>query len=292
MATLTQIIPIRKRSRNGHTSYIIKEATEFIMKTTLSFRNTYFLSVVLMTFVPRAWAEQDTNQTSTLTYGEVTNGIRGEIELISFQRRPTDIFVFVNHVADTNFVRPNFYAIYDKLITNDWDYWMPTNSFCGPIELRDSTGRKLPPLKPDPSRLKNYKGDELPLDPEVSSLASYPPTYSLQTESARHFRQFRWYSGPGIFPMVLFFTSPRSDLVRFIIRDPSKPKEPAPVPTLFERWFQLTDYFDIKQPGEYQLTVWPKIYKRSATNSDICERIDIPPVTVTIKWDGKSSSSK
>lgn len=50
--------------------------------------------------------------------------------------------------------------------------------------------------------------------------------------------------------------------------------------------FHLKDYFKIEKPGDYQLTVWPKIYKRSETNSDLCERIDLPPVTIPIKWAG------
>ena len=50
--------------------------------------------------------------------------------------------------------------------------------------------------------------------------------------------------------------------------------------------FNLKDYFKVQNPGEYQLTVWPKIYKRSTTNGDLCERIDLAPVTIpiTIKW--------
>lgn len=48
--------------------------------------------------------------------------------------------------------------------------------------------------------------------------------------------------------------------------------------------FYLKDYFKVKEPGEYQLTVWPKIYKRLGTNDDLCVRIDVPPVTIPIHW--------
>lgn len=48
--------------------------------------------------------------------------------------------------------------------------------------------------------------------------------------------------------------------------------------------FYLKDYFRIRNSGEYQLTVWPIIYKRSATNSDVCERINLTPVKIPIKW--------
>ena len=50
--------------------------------------------------------------------------------------------------------------------------------------------------------------------------------------------------------------------------------------------FHLQNYFKIEKPGDYQLTVWPKIYKKSETNQDIVQRIDLPPVTIPIKWTG------
>jgi hypothetical protein len=63
-----------------------------------------------------------------------------------------------------------------------------------------------------------------------------------------------------------------------------------PHPVIEGRWpdICLTNYFNIKKSGEYELTIWPKIYKRSAKDRDLCERIDVPPVTIPIKWDGKS----
>jgi len=48
--------------------------------------------------------------------------------------------------------------------------------------------------------------------------------------------------------------------------------------------FNLKDYFEIKNPGEYQMKVFPIIYKRSATNDDLCERVDLPPLAIPIKW--------
>ena len=49
----------------------------------------------------------------------------------------------------------------------------------------------------------------------------------------------------------------------------------------------LKDVFAVKEPGTYQLTLWPKIYKRSEKpddNRDIFQRIDLPAVAMTIKW--------
>jgi len=51
----------------------------------------------------------------------------------------------------------------------------------------------------------------------------------------------------------------------------------------------LKSIFEVKKPGEYQLTLWPKIYKRSEKpdeDHDIYQRIDLLPVIVKIKWDG------
>ena len=46
--------------------------------------------------------------------------------------------------------------------------------------------------------------------------------------------------------------------------------------------FTLNDLFDLKAKGDYKLTVWAKIYKRSATNDNIYNRIDLAPASTTI----------
>jgi hypothetical protein len=48
----------------------------------------------------------------------------------------------------------------------------------------------------------------------------------------------------------------------------------------------LTSYFHITRPGEYRLTVWPKIYRRMSTNDVECFRMDLAPVTIPFKWNG------
>jgi hypothetical protein len=50
----------------------------------------------------------------------------------------------------------------------------------------------------------------------------------------------------------------------------------------------LTKFFKLEKPGKYQLTIWPKIYKRVAPGADICERLDLPSVIIPIKWEGES----
>jgi hypothetical protein len=48
--------------------------------------------------------------------------------------------------------------------------------------------------------------------------------------------------------------------------------------------FKLEDLFEIKKPGDYVLTVWPKIYRRLKNDDDLCERIDVPPISLKIHW--------
>ena len=224
---------------------------------------------------------QVTNQPTKLTYGLATNGIRGEVEIASHQdeEKLTEIIVWVNHVGDTNLM-PDDDLIFAKTMRNEWDYYMATNSFCGPVEVRDAAGRIVPLVKP---KVSVYGGRELLFSPQVSSLLPYPETYNILDEHERYFSQFMFYSGPGVFPMPLFFMSKRTEMVRFQIRDSFKTNAAVPVPSLYERTFQLHDYFDLKTPGEYQFTVWPKLYNRSATNGEIYLRIDVPPVTGTFK---------
>lgn len=47
----------------------------------------------------------------------------------------------------------------------------------------------------------------------------------------------------------------------------------------------LTNYFQVESPGQYVLTVKPKIYKRVFQDSDLVQRIDVPAVTVRFKWE-------
>lgn len=124
-------------------------------------------------------------------------------------------------------------------------YFMATNSFCGPVELRDASGNKIPLLHP-----------------EVNSPEAYPDSYNLHSVSYILMGKYGRWSGPPL-PLVIWGVSP-------------------------ELRFPLQDYFKIKNPGEYQLTVWPKIYKRISPTNDLCRRIDIPSATVTVTWETDS----
>jgi len=127
-------------------------------------------------------------------------------------------------------------------------YLAPSNEFCGPVELRDAAGMKVPMLRP-----------------EVSSREAYPDTMSYAYLSQPKFRSYNGMA-PGDLSL---FTSEKDN------------NQPI-------KYFALLEYFAIKEPGEYQLTVWPKLYRRSNENRDLYIRIDIPPITVPIQVDRAS----
>lgn len=191
-----------------------------------------------------------------MTYGGVTNGIRGGVAVRPGAKRGPEITAFVTNSNPTELLRletgigflTNFLQ---KIESPDWLYYMGTNDFCGPLELRDANGKELPLLRP-----------------EVSRTDAYPARYSLSAENANYLRRFQVYSGSGIFPVPLLGIQSCSDLAKF----------------------NVVEYFELKEAGEYRLTVWPKIYKRISKTNDVCERMDVPPVTVTIRWAGQSAS--
>ena len=102
--------------------------------------------------------------------------------------------------------------------------------------------------------LRNESGNKMPLlNFDANSPKNYPSTYNLKLASRL---TEQWFYLPG----GLSGTDP--ELFRLHIQQ----------------------YFKIEKSGDYQLTVWPKIYKRSETNRNLCERIDLPPVTIPIHW--------
>lgn len=113
--------------------------------------------------------------------------------------------------------------------------------------------------------LRDKAGNKLHLlKPEVNSQDSYPNTYNLKIMRKLLMGENTYWSGPPV-PYALIGSD-------------------VPIS------FYLKDYFKIDEPGEYQLTVWPKIYKRISQTNDLCQRIDLPPVAVTINWSGNSTN--
>lgn len=181
-------------------------------------------------------------------WGLPTNGICGEAEVlwdnggdespvIAVSVVNTNINGFLGEPTPKN--SHEIAPILQKMFSGTMLFFAPTNQFCGPVELENTNGMKIPPLKP-----------------QISSRNSYPAFFSLSAVTKSKHNPLNFFPRP--------LGSWRDSLARF----------------------PLDDYFDIKKPGTYQLTVWPKIYKRASTNDDICHRIDLPPVSVTIKWNG------
>lgn len=105
--------------------------------------------------------------------------------------------------------------------------------------------------------LRDEKGKKVPLlKPGVNSQDSYPPSYSLTTAQRL--------------------------LARNVGLGASLPAALSGNDAEFG--FPLTKYFRLDEPGKYQLTIWPKIYKRSDADRDLVKRIDLSPVTIPIKW--------
>lgn len=192
------------------------------------------------------YASETTNSQTTNQMD--TNGIYAEVSFFPNiehdQRLTVDIFIvntntygFWGRKVDEN--TDNTATVLQQMFSDTFLYFTPTNPFYDAIQLQDTTGKKIPLLKP-----------------YVFSPSSYPAFFSLS--AARKSNQYPSASEPRS------LKSSHDTLAQF----------------------QLEDYFDIREPGDYQLTVWPKIYKRASTNDDICRRIDLPPVTVTIKWNG------
>jgi hypothetical protein len=229
------------------------------MKALIHSRLLLFLPGVCVLSLPCATSAQRLAANpvpADITYGSMTNGVRGGVDVRPGVKGGPAITVFVTNSNPGELIRletgisflTNFLQ---KIKSPDWLYYMATNEFCGLLELRDPNGKKLPLLRP-----------------EVSRTDAYPARYSLSAENANYLRRFQVYSGSGIFPVPLLGIQSCSELAKF----------------------NVVEYFELKEAGEYRLTVRPKIYKRMSKTNDVCERIDVPPVIVTIRWAGQSAS--
>ena len=241
------------------------------MKSQLVQETLTFLCAILSFLLPMACPAQTTvsdkpqpEHAPLENWGQATNGVKGGIS-VSWNDgpgHPPDVAVYVcqapkagsdSSSAGPVVVQRGVLYFGGEDITKSTNrnaprippqYYRATNSFCGPIALRDPSGRQVPLLHP-----------------ALSSLNAYPPTYSLRLAQADLMGRYLFYSGP---PMPTPLMTQLPQLARF----------------------HLEDHFPVKEPGDYQLTVWPKIYKRISTTNDLCERIDVPPVSVVVSWQG------
>lgn len=171
--------------------------------------------------------------------GAPTNGISGWVSVDAWSYL-VNVSVRIVH-GEIQFTNSS------RRLEPQWKYFLATNSFCGPLELRDAAGRDVPPRKPG-----------------VESLTSYPASFDLRSVRSN----FHWahlhafYSGPEVPEPIIVRSMPLAS-------------------------FYLSDYFAMRKPGRYTLIVWPKIYARKSAADTVCQRIDIPPVTAAVDWQGK-----
>jgi hypothetical protein len=132
------------------------------------------------------------------------------------------------------------------------------------LERRDPSGHgwkyfMATNLISGPMELCDAMGHKMPsLNPDCVSPEKWPSQYHLLEVWRSLIDKYKAYSGP---PMPL----------------------PLAAQDIQISSFHLIDYYKIEKPGEYKLTIWPKIYKRVSPSNDICERIDIPPVSIDFK---------
>ena len=124
-------------------------------------------------------------------------------------------------------------------------FLMPTNWFPGPAQLIGPDGQTILIQRPD-----------------VLSAASYPETLSFQSIKEDRMKPLGAALGP-IWGDYQIFDSTKA----------KKDEDNL-------RTCELRDYYQYNVPGKYQLTLWPKLYRRSGTNDDIFHRIDLPPVSL------------
>jgi hypothetical protein len=157
-------------------------------------------------------------------------------------------------IIQVTVLNTNNYGFYEEEVPEDYGMgWVR--------KVESGTCLYYAPTNPSPPivQIRDAAGRELVLRSSAPVLSNYPNSFSLSYAKSHK---------PD--PRTLF-----------------------PVPLTHSAgclaWFGVGDVCDIPKPGEYTLTAWAKIYKRASDNDDLCRRIDLPPVEVTIKWAGSNS---
>jgi hypothetical protein len=199
----------------------------------------------------------DTNQlgsTSETVWGTETNGLRGGIRMQA-------AYNVVVVVSQTGTLPPTANPMtYDPVLSQQLhrpvqimlggispDWFGPTNGYCGLIRVEDKNGNVVPELVPS-----------------LCDPGAYPD--SLRWSEI----QSRVGKGLTLFPLGKNIMCYR----KVSVADQPLTVECGP--------FSITNLFHLTSPGEYRLTVWPKLYRRSADNPDLFKRLDIAPVSVKI----------
>ena len=123
-------------------------------------------------------------------------------------------------------------------------YLVPTNGFLGVISLCDSNNLELPLVNPNLNSTNSYP-DKL----------DWHKMNEPRKDGGWGYWRLRCNNG--------IFRTPEQTLCQ-ICR------------------VNLRDIYMLTNSGTYKLTIWPKIYKRTETNEDIYQRIDLLPMSTTI----------
>jgi hypothetical protein len=238
-----------------------------------------FLGGVTWVIGHQTHAGQIDEARSESTLGKATNGLQGAVRLIShsYSNNYGEIVVFVNRINERGEPQqlPAQRELEERLANNDFDIFMAPNTFCGPVEVRDDQGNTVRSLKP-----------------EVTGRDAYPPFLSLKEEHSKFFsagtNKLVIWNGAQMFPVPLMVLRSSEELARFEIVGKAEADSVRRQDKYFRRTLVLGDYFDIKEAGEFTFTFSPKIYQRTATNGDVCARVDLPPVSVKIKIDASA----
>lgn len=95
-------------------------------------------------------------------------------------------------------------------------------------------------------------------------------------------------NSPGSYPDSFSYAEIRTN----------NPYAPMHFPVPLQSWwdqlarFEIRDHFVVPDPGAYKLTVWAKIYQRATTNDNVCHRLDLPPVSVMVRWGKAEPNAK
>jgi hypothetical protein len=116
---------------------------------------------------------------------------------------------------------------------------------------------------PGPCEMKNNKGELLPiLKPNLISSNAYPDTLSWKNLlNAKD----ETYSGP-VPGNGLLFEAGKNNYI-----------EDCNLGT-----YDLNELYNVTNSGDYTLTVYPKIYKKTGPHEDTYRRIDLPPIIVPV----------
>lgn len=212
------------------------------------------------------------HQANNLKWGTATNGFVGGI-MVEYEgnneARPK-IAVYAHLAFDTNQSEP---TVYSELMSTKpimsgvfgmtdakepvqqedrFVCFKGTNHFCGPMVLQNMNGEMIEPTTP-----------------ALTFFQSYPKQFGRRQATMDAQRGERAFASEPLFDTLV-----------------------GRMPLLAQ--FYLDEHFKLEKPGNYRLTIWPRIYVHrpwiSKTN-DLCERVDMSPVSVNIKWTGDWNSN-